>query len=146
MTESDGRRKHEHDCSYSPICRGGYLMARRRISAATFTSLDISSKAYGTGVVQLLASGYLRWLNFFGFTWDGQHRDSMNRPVLLHLSDAIMQSDGTSFYPSTVLRDETGESAPINSISIEGLDVKMTSYAATTGLFMGLFYFGKQFV
>lgn len=119
-------------------------MARQRVYTTGYRNMDISSRAYGTGVVQLLASGYQRGLNFAGFTWDGQHRDSQNRPLILELTDTIMQSDGTAFYPCTVIMQ--GSQNPVVSVAIEGNDVKLVSFSRTNSLFIGLFYFGTQFV
>ena len=120
-------------------------MARRRVYPATYKNMDISSIAYGTGTVQLLASGYQRWLNFVGFTWDGQHMDDISRPLLLVLTDAIMLPDEkASFYPCTVVREASQD--PIVSVAIEGRQVKLVSSGRTDSLYIGLFYFGTQFV
>lgn len=120
------------------------MMARRRVYPAGYKKMNISSRAYGTGTVQLLASGYQRWLNFAGFTWDGQHMDSQNRPLILELTDEIMRTDRSSFYPCTVIRGSTQD--PIVSVAIEDNDVKLVAYGKTDSLFIGLFYFGTQFV
>lgn len=146
MTESDGRRKHgSYNATSASPTRGGCLMARRRVYPAGYRNMDISSRAYGTGIVQLLASGYQRWLNFARFTWDGQHRDERNRPLLLMLTDEIMQPDeSSSFYPCTVVQGS--QQYPTVSVAIEGRHVKLTASGRTDSLYIGLFYFGTQFV
>lgn len=107
-------------------------------------------QANGTGICWIIRRGFIRYINFTEFTWDGHSKDDQNRPLLLTITNARdMPAFYSSQYPQTIIR---GASAAAElqdvTIAIESsrthTDVKMTASAVTDRLYVGIMYIAQQ--